>query len=96
MSRMEYRIERDSMGEMKVPADKYWGAQTQRSYENFRIGGERMPEEIVHAFGILKKAAALANHALLPDRMDEKRLRAICATISRWWSGRRAAARSPT
>ncbi len=76
---MEYRIERDSMGEMKVPADKYWGAQTQRSFENFRIGGERMPEEIVHAFGILKKAAALANHAFLPDRMDEKRLRAICA-----------------
>lgn len=56
---MDYRIERDSMGEMEVPADRYWGAQTQRSYQNFQIGTERMPEEIVRAFGILKKAAAL-------------------------------------
>ena len=55
---MEYRIERDSMGEILVPADRYWGAQTQRSHENFRIGGEIMPREITHAFGILKKAAA--------------------------------------
>ncbi|MDB7957129.1 lyase family protein, partial [Flavonifractor plautii] len=59
---MDYRIERDSMGEMEVPADRYWGAQTQRSYQNFQIGTEKMPEEIVRAFGILKKAAALANH----------------------------------
>ena len=44
---MEYRIEHDSMGEMKVPADKYWGAQTQRSYQNFRIGTEKMPKEII-------------------------------------------------
>ncbi|MBE7087093.1 MAG: class II fumarate hydratase [Clostridiales bacterium] len=58
---MEYRIEHDSMGEMKVPADSFWGAQTQRSLENFKIGTEKMPVEIVHAFGILKKAAALAN-----------------------------------
>ena len=50
------------MGEIQVPADRYWGAQTQRSHENFRIGTERMPEEIVHAFGVLKKAAARANH----------------------------------
>ena len=57
-----YRIERDSMGEMQVPADRYWGAQTQRSLQNFKIGTERMPSEIVHAFGILKKAAATANH----------------------------------
>ena len=57
---MDYRMERDSMGEMEVPADRYWGAQTQRSYQNFQIGTERMPEEIVRAFGILKKAAALA------------------------------------
>lgn len=55
---MDYRMERDSMGEMEVPADRYWGAQTQRSYQNFQIGTERMPEEIVRAFGILKKAAA--------------------------------------
>ncbi len=75
---MEYRIERDSMGEMQVPADRYWGAQTQRSYQNFKIGGEVMPREITHAFGILKKAAALANHALKPEKMDDKRLNAIC------------------
>ena len=61
---MEYRIERDSMGEMQVPADKYWGAQTQRSKQNFQIGGEIMPREITHAFGILKKAAAMANYKL--------------------------------
>ena len=62
---MEYRIEHDSMGEMKVPADKYWGAQTERSHENFEIGVgiETMPSEIIHAFGILKTAAARANHA---------------------------------
>lgn len=58
---MDYRIERDSMGEVQVPADRYWGAQTQRSLENFRIGTEKMPAEIIYAFGILKKAAAIAN-----------------------------------
>ena len=64
---MEYRIEHDSMGTVKVPADRYWGAQTQRSHENFPIGlgHETMPEEIIHAFGILKKAAARANMDLL-------------------------------
>ena len=56
---MEYRIEKDTMGEMKVPADKYWAAQTERSHENFQIGTEVMPREITHAFGILKKAAGL-------------------------------------
>lgn len=61
---MEYRIEKDTMGEMKVPADKYWAAQTERSHENFRIGGEVMPREITYAFGILKKAAAIANFNL--------------------------------
>ena len=63
---MEYRIEHDSMGEVKVPADRLWAAQTQRSHENFEIGVgiETMPREIVHAFGILKKAAAIANNAL--------------------------------
>lgn len=58
---MEYRIEHDTMGEVKVPKDKYWGAQTQRSLENFRIGNQKMPLEVIHAFGILKKAAAKAN-----------------------------------
>lgn len=66
---MEYRIERDSMGEMQVPADRYWAAQTQRSYQNFKIGGELMPREITHAFGILKKGAAIANYNL--GKMDE-------------------------
>lgn len=61
---MEYRIEKDTMGEMKVPVDKYWGAQTERSHENFQIGTEVMPREITHAFGILKKAAAIANYNL--------------------------------
>ncbi len=63
---MSIRIERDTMGEVKVPADKYWGAQTQRSRENFKIGGEnmKMPMEIIRAFGILKKAAALTNTEL--------------------------------
>lgn len=59
-----YRIEHDSMGEVKVPEEVYWGAQTQRSYENFRIGTEKMPEEIIYAFAILKKAAAAANFRL--------------------------------
>ena len=60
---MEYRVEHDSMGEICVPADKYWGAQTERSHNNFPIGVgiETMPAEIIHAFGILKKAAAQAN-----------------------------------
>ena len=61
---MNYRIERDSLGEVKVPAEKYWGAQTQRSYENFKIGGQQMPAEIIHAFAILKKAAAVTNKEL--------------------------------
>ncbi len=84
---MDYRIERDSMGEMRVPADRYWGAQTQRSYQNFRIGGELMPREITHAFGILKKAAAIANHRVRPDRMDDRRLAAISAACDEVISG---------
>ncbi len=72
---MEYRIEHDTMGKVRVPADRYWGAQTQRSYENFKIGTQRMPEEIIHAFGILKKAAAQANLAL--GALDEERAVAI-------------------
>jgi fumarate hydratase class II len=58
------RIESDTMGEVAVPADRLWGAQTQRSLENFRIGGERMPREIVHALGTIKFAAARTNHTL--------------------------------
>ena len=76
---MEYRIEHDSMGEVKVPADKYWAAQTERSHENFPIGVgiETMPAEIIRAFGILKKAAARANHALKPEKMTDEKLAAI-------------------
>ena len=76
---MDYRIEHDSMGEVRVPADRYWGAQTQRSRENFPIGVgiETMPEEIVRAFGILKAAAARANRALIPERMSDGKCGAI-------------------
>ena len=78
---MEYRIERDSMGEVRVPADRYWGAQTQRSHENFAIGVgiETMPMEIIRAFAVLKKAAAIANRELLPERMSAEK----CALIGR-------------
>ena len=61
---MEYRIEKDTMGEVKVPADKYWGAQTERSRNNFKIGGQKMPTEIISGFAYLKKAAALTNYEL--------------------------------
>jgi fumarate hydratase class II len=61
---MEYRIEKDTMGPVQVPADKYWGAQTERSRNNFKIGGQKMPPEIIYAFAILKKAAALTNNEL--------------------------------
>lgn len=87
---MEYRIEHDSMGEVKVPADKYWGAQTERSHENFRIGVgiETMPSEIVKAFGILKKAAALANSQLKPEKMTKEKLDAICTASDDIISGK--------
>ena len=77
-----YRIERDSMGQMQVPADCYWGAQTQRSLENFRIGTEKMPPEIISAFAVLKKAAASANEKL--GRLTPERaglIRAVCDEI---------------
>jgi fumarate hydratase, class II len=86
---MEYRVEHDSMGEVKVPADKYWGAQTERSHENFKIGVgiETMPREITHAFGILKKACAMANHALKPERMTQAKLAAISTACDEVISG---------
>lgn len=61
---MDYRIEKDTMGEIKVPKDKLWSAQTQRSLENFKIGTERMPIEVIQAFSLLKKGAAVANYKL--------------------------------
>ncbi len=82
---MEYRIEKDTMGEMQVPADRYWAAQTQRSYQNFRIGDEVMPREITRAFGILKKAAALANCKL--GKLSEEKKDAIYAACDEVISG---------
>lgn len=82
---MEYRIEKDTMGEMKVPADKYWGAQTERSHENFLIGTEVMPREITHAFGILKKAAAIANFNL--GKLTEEKKNIITAVCDEVISG---------
>ena len=86
---MNYRIEHDSMGEIRVPADKYWGAQTQRSIENFPIGVgfETMPREIIHAFGILKKAAAMANHSLRPEKMTVEKAAVICAVCEEVLNG---------
>ena len=86
---MEYRIEHDSMGEVKVPADKYWAAQTERSHHNFPIGVgiETMPREITRAFGILKKAAARANSQLRPEKMTAGKLRAIEAACDEVISG---------
>ena len=68
---MEYRTEHDTMGEIRVPADRHWGAQTQRSLMNFPIGEDKMPRQLLSAFAILKKAAALANVRL--GKLDEKR-----------------------
>ena len=87
---MDYRIEHDSMGEVKVPADRLWAAQTQRIHENFKIGVdiETMPREITHAFGILKKAAALANAELKPEKMTSEKLAAISAACDEVISGK--------
>ena len=86
---MEYRIEHDSMGEVKVPADKYWAAQTERSHENFKIGVgiETMPREITRAFGVLKKAAAQANNELKPEKMTDEKLAAISEACDEVMSG---------
>ena len=83
---MGYRIEKDTMGEMRVPDDKYWAAQTERSFENFKIGTEIMPREITHAFGILKKAAAIANFNL--GKLTEEKLSAITAACDEVISGK--------
>lgn len=83
---MEYRIEKDSMGEIKVPADKLWGAQTQRSFENFRIGTEKIPPEMVTVFAYLKKAAALVNQDL--GVLDKERSQAIVAACDDVLAGR--------
>ena len=86
---MDYRIEHDSMGEVQVPAERLYGAQTERSRQNFRIGVglETMPAEIIHAFGILKAAAAKANHALAPEKMTAEKLAFIEAAAQKVMDG---------
>ena len=78
-SQVDYRIEHDVMGEVKVPAERYWGAQTECSRNNFRIGNgkEPIPEEMITAFALMKKAAAIANHKLVPEKMTAEKLEAI-------------------
>ena len=90
---MSFRIEHDAMGEIEVPADRCWGAQTQRSLENFPIGAgiETMPREIIRAFGLLKLAAARANHALRPERMTAEKLAVIAQAAQEVADGQLAA-----
>lgn len=83
---MDYRIEKDTMGEIKVPADKLWGAQTQRSLQNFKIGGERMPIEVVYAMAIVKKASAFANRKL--GVLDEEKAAVIGEAVDEILSGK--------
>lgn len=83
---MEYRMEHDTLGEVKVPADKYWGAQTQRSLQNFQIGTEKMPAGIIRAFAVLKKSAALANEKL--GTLDLTRADAICSVCDEILAGK--------
>ena len=86
---MDYRIERDTMGEVRVPADKLWGAQTQRSYENFKIGAPAsMPREIIRAFAFLKKAAALANSEL--GVLDQQKCQLIAQVCDELLAGQHA------
>ena len=89
MEQKAFRMEHDSMGEVPVPVDRYWGAQTERSRGNFRIGAgiETMPMEIIHAFGIMKKAAARANRSLKPEKMTERKLALISAACDEVISG---------
>ena len=82
---MSFRTERDSMGKINVPADKFWGAQTQRSYENFKIGEEKMPSEMIYSLAIIKKAAAISNAEL--GTLSEEKCRAIVAAADEIKSG---------
>ena len=92
------RSEKDSMGAIDVPADKLWGAQTQRSLEHFRISTEKMPTSLIHALALTKRAAAKVNEDL--DLLSEEKASAIrqdsMTTNSRWLSGRPAPARKVT
>ena len=80
---MAFRIEKDTLGEVRVPDERYWGAQTQRSLENFKIGGQRMPTEVIRAFAVLKKAAALTNADLTDfPRAKADMIARVCDEIS--------------
>lgn len=81
----DYRIEKDTLGEIKVPADKYWGAQTQRSKENFKIGTEKMPIEVIYAFAEIKKAAAIVNTD--SGKLSETKMKAISTTCDEILAG---------
>lgn len=83
---MEYRIEKDTMGEINVPKEKLWGAQTQRSIENFAIGSEKMPIEIIHAFALLKKAAAISNEKL--NKLSKEKTQAITKAADEIMNGK--------
>ncbi len=85
---MDYRIEHDTMGEVKVAADRYYGAQTQRSLEHFDIGTEKIPHEVILAFAYLKKAAAKANCTLQKEKMTEEKCNAICAVCDEILAGK--------
>lgn len=90
LHRMAFRIEHDTMGEVKVPSDKYWGAQTQRSITNFKIGVgiETMLIDVILSFGILKKAAALANNQLKPNKMTDEKTKVISDVCDEIVSGK--------
>ncbi len=83
---MDYRIEKDTMGEIKVPNNKLWGAQTQRSLENFKIGTEKMPSELISAFALLKKSLAIVNHKL--DKLPEDKKSAISLACDEIMAGK--------
>jgi len=83
---LDYRIEHDTIGEIKVPADKYWGAQTQRSKQNFPIGKEKMPKEIIQSFALLKKSTAIANNKL--GLLEDEKLEAIKVAADQVLSGK--------
>jgi len=83
---MKKRLEKDTMGEISVPADRYWGAQTQRSHENFLIGSEKMPIEVIHALALIKKAAAMTNLSL--EQISAEKSELICAAADEVMSGK--------
>ncbi len=84
---MDYRVEHDTMGEVKVASDRYWGAQTQRSFENFKIGTEKIPQEVIGAFAYLKKGAAMANRICQSEKMTQEKCDAICAVCDEILAG---------